>query len=447
VASPHGLRRQIGLPTAAALVVGGTVGVGIFLTPAGMAVGLASPALLFLVWAFMGATALCGALSFGELAARYPEAGGGYVYLREAFGPGVAFLYGWKCLLVMDPGLTAALATGFGAYARAAWPVASPPAVALGAIAVVAAANVAGVRLAAGIGHGLALAKIALLLLLVAWGFASQAGDASRFLPLVERRPGAPPLVPALAGALVSAFFSFGGWWEMAKLAGEVRDPRRVLPRALAFGVAIVTLLYAAVSSVFVYLVPLDSVSSPETFASQAGAALFGPGGGRALSGLVALFVLGSLFAFMTFAPRLYFAMARDGAAPTFVGALDPRTGTPVRAIAVQAVLAALLVVLGTFETIVAYFVFVTVAFLGLTVGGLFRLPRPGAGTYRVPGWPVTPLVFLSLLLTLLALLAAGNPTQAALGTAVVGAGVPVYRFLVAPRRAARPARQPLEEG
>src|SRR3989304_2251559 len=110
------------------------------------------------------------------------------------------------------------------------------------------------------------------------------AGDSSRFLPLVERRPGAPPLVPALAGALVSAFFSFGGWWEMAKLAGEVRDPRRVLPRALAFGVAIVTLLYAAVSSVFVYLVPLASVSSPETVASQSGAARFGPGGGRALS-------------------------------------------------------------------------------------------------------------------------------------------------------------------
>ena len=153
------------------------MGVGIFLTPAGMARGLGSPGLVFLVWAFMGAAALCGALSLGELAARYPEAGGSYVYLREAYGPAAAFLYGWKCLLVMDPGLTAALAMGLGAYAQATVPGLSPKAVALGAILVIAAANVLGVRFAGAIGHALALAKIVLLLGLVAWGFASGAGD------------------------------------------------------------------------------------------------------------------------------------------------------------------------------------------------------------------------------------------------------------------------------
>src|SRR6185312_13631753 len=173
-----GLRRRVGLGGAAALIIGNTVGVGIFLTPAGMARGLASPTLLFLVWAFMGGTALCGALCFGELAARFPEAGGGYVYLREAYGPGVAFLYGWKCLLVMDPGLTAALATGLGAYAQAVVPGISPKAVAFVGIGVVAATNWVGVRLAAGIGHGLAVAKVGILLLLVAWGFLSGAGDA-----------------------------------------------------------------------------------------------------------------------------------------------------------------------------------------------------------------------------------------------------------------------------
>jgi APA family basic amino acid/polyamine antiporter len=439
------LQRRISLPAAAALVVGATVGVGIFLTPAGMARSLASPGLVFLMWAFMGTAAFCGALSLGELAARFPEAGGSYVYLREAYGPPVAFLYGWKCLLVMDPGLSATLATGLGAYAAAAVPGLAPKAVALAAIAGVALANVVGVRLASAIGHGLALAKIALLVALVAWGFASGAGDAARFMPVLERRPGAPPLVPALAGALVLAFFSFGGWWEAAKLAGEVRDPQRALPRALVLGVGAVTLLYGAVSAVFFYLVPIGGEGSPETFAAQAGIALFGPSGGRALSALVGLFVLGSLFAFMTFAPRLYYAMARDGAAPAFVARLDRRTGAPPLAIALQAGLAATLVVLGTFETIVAYFVFVTVVFLALTVAGLFRLPAPEA-VPRVPGWPFTPFAFLALMALTLALLAAGNPRQAVLGVAVVAAGVPVYRFVVVPRRETRTTPVSLEE-
>ena len=148
----------------------------------------------------------------------------------------------------------------------------------------------------------------------------------------------------------------------------------------------------------------------------------------------------------MTFAPRLYYAMARDGAAPAFAGRVHARTGTPVLAIAVQAALAAVLVVLGSFETIVAYFVFVTVAFLALTVLGLYRLPRPEPGAYTVPGWPLTPLAFVAMLLVTLALLAAGNPRQAALGVLVVAAGVPVYRLFVAPRLA-RPQVAPVEEG
>ncbi|HEY7922368.1 MAG TPA: APC family permease, partial [Vicinamibacteria bacterium] len=337
----------------------------------------------------------------------------------------------------MDPGLTAALAMGLGAYAQATLPSLSPKAVALGAIVVIAAANVVGLRLAGAIGHFLAVAKIVLLVALVVWGFASGAGDASHFTPFFERRAGAGPLVPGLAGALVMAFFSFGGWWEAAKLAGEVRDPGRTLPRALALGVSAVTLLYVGVSAVFLYLVPVAAQGSDETFATQAGQALFGASGGRALSALVVVFVSSALFAFMTFAPRLYYAMARDGAAPRFAGWTHPRTGTPVMAIGLQAALAMVLVLLGSFETIVAYFVFVTVAFLALTVAGLYRLPRPAPGAYRVPGWPVTPLVFLAMLVLMLALLGASNPRQALLGLLVVGAGVPVYRFFIQPRRAA----------
>jgi len=424
------LRRGVGPLAATALAVGGTIGVGIFLTPVGMARALGSPGLLFLVWVFMGGTALCGALCFGELAARFPEAGGNYVYLREAFGPAVAFLYGWKCLLVFDPGLTAALAIGLGTYAQALWPGLSPKAVAFAAIVAVAAANWAGVRLAAGIGNALALAKIGLLVFLVAWGFLSGAGDAARFVPFFERHPGAPPLVPALAGAVIAAFFSFGGWWEMSKLAGEIREPRRTLPQALAGGVAIVTLLYIAVSAVFLYLVPFSAAQTSEAFAALAGEALFGQAGGRVLSGIVALSVLGSLFAYMTTAPRVYYAMARDGVMPAFVSRLDPRTGAPGRAVAIQAGLAALLVAFGTFDTIVAYFIFVTVAFLGLVVAGLFRIRRRSAPAgYATPFFPATPVLFLVSIVLVLALLAGGRPREAALGVAVVALGLPAYAF------------------
>jgi APA family basic amino acid/polyamine antiporter len=203
------------------------------------------------------------------------------------------------------------------------------------------------------------------------------------------------------------------------------------VPQALALGVVAVTVLYVAVSAVFVYLVPIGAAASSEVFAAQAGAALFGPAGGRALSALVALFVLGSLFAFMTMAPRVYYAMARDGAVPSFVGRLDPRTGAPVRAILVQATLAALLVALGTFDAIVAYFVFVTVAFLALTVIGLFRLRRTSPPpAYSTPLYPVTPVLFLASVALVLVLLAGGRPREAALGVGVVALGVPVYALL-----------------
>jgi APA family basic amino acid/polyamine antiporter len=245
----------------------------------------------------------------------------------------------------------------------------------------------------------------------------------------VERRPGSPPLLAGLAGAVVSGFFSFGGWWEASKLTGEVEDPSRTMPRALALGVLVVTVLYVAVSGVFLFLVPLEAVGSGETFAAQAGEALFGSRGGVVLSAIVLLSVLGSLFAFMTMAPRVYYAMARDGAAPAWVAHVDPRTGAPVRAIAIQAALAALIVVLGSFDAIVAYFVFVTVAFLGLTVAGLFVLrPRSGVPAVATPLFPLLPAFFIACIVVVLALLAAGRPAEAGLGVAVVALGWPIYQ-------------------
>lgn len=432
--SRNELKRQIGLRTATALVVGEVIAVGIFLTPAGMAKSLGSPLWLLVVWLAMGAMAVCGALCYGELAARYPEAGGGYVYLREAYGRPVAFLYGWMALLVMDPGLTAALAVGMASYAGYIlnFSAMAIKAVAIGSILILATINIRGVRFGGGLLRWLTVLKLGLLIFLLLWGFGFQLGSWSNFTPFVAQRAHSTPLLPALAGGTVAAFFSFGGWWDVTKVAGEVRDPARTLPRALIYGVMIVTLVYILTSAVFLYLVPLEAVTSSETFAAQAGEVLFGRAGAQVFSAIVVVTVLGSLAAIIMSAPRVYFAMARDGLFISPAAEIHPRFGTPARAIALQALLASLLVALGSFNQIVAYFIFVVVIFIALTVAALFLLRRKSAPKphYLTPGYPVTPVIFLLLVAVLLFLLASNNPKQAFVGAGVVALGIPVYYLL-----------------
>ena len=433
-----GLRRQLGLWTAAALVVGEVVGVGIFLTPAEMTKSVGSPLVVLVVWLVSGAMALSGALCFGELAARRPEAGGQYVYLRDAYGPPLAFLYGWMALLVLDPGLTAALAVGGASYVAYALglPDAGAKAVAVAFVVALAAVNVRGVRLGGSIVRWLTATKLVLLLFIVLWGFGMGLGDFSHFTPFVAQRAGSAPLAAALAGALVSAFFSFGGWWDLSKLGGEVREPERTLPRAYTYGLLAVVAVYVLTSAAFVYLVPPERVTSGEAFAAQAGEALFGPTGGLVFTAVVVVAVVGSLAAFTMSAPRVYFAMARDGLFLPWAARVHPRYGTPARAILIQAALAVALVLLGKFGDIVAYFFFAVVLFIGLTVAALFVLRREGRpARFMTPLYPLTPVVYLTLTAALLVLLASGRPWYALTGTAVVAAGLPIYYLAFRRRR------------
>ena len=432
------LKRQLGLNSAIALVISGVIGVGIFLYPAVMAKSVGSPALLLAVWLVMGLAALCGALCYGELATRFPEAGGGYVYLREAYGPCVAFLYGWMLMLVLDPGLTAALAVGLTSYLSFIVPL-SPlvmKVLGIGTIVVLAVVNILGVRLGARMMMILTVLKVGLLLFIIVWGFGSGAGDWNNFNPFVAQRPGSDPLFAALAGAGVAGFFSFAGWWDLTKLAGEVREPARTLPRALLLGLLIITVIYILTSAAFLYLVSPEQVptgeASAQTFAAQVGQVLFGSTGKQIFSAIVAGSLLGSLAAYIMAAPRVYYAMARDHLFIKEVAVVNRRFGSPARAIALQAVLASVLVAIGTFDAIIAYFFFVTVAFIALTVAGIFVFRRRHGVTtnFRTPGYPFTPLFFLLIIVTLLFLLASNNPKQAFLGVGVVLLGVPVYLLL-----------------
>jgi APA family basic amino acid/polyamine antiporter len=438
------LSRELSLPAATALVVSQVIAVGIFLTPGSIIRALVAPAWMLGVWAAIGAMAVCGALCYGALAARWPQAGGGYVYLREAYGPQLAFLYGWKCFLIMDPGITAALAVGAATYTAYFVPL-GPAGVRLVAIAfllVFASVHIVGVRVGTRLLTTFAVLKLALIAALVTAAFASVGGSWTHFVPLASRPAAAPPLGMALAGALVSAFFAFGGWWEVTKIAGEVRDPSRTLPRALWMGLTAVTVVYAVTTFAFLYAVPVNEVQAGEAFVAQVGAAVFGSAGGTAVAGIVVVCVLGSLGTMMMFAPRLYVAMAGDGLFPASAGAIHPRFGTPARAIAIQAVLASVLVALGSFDSIVAYFVFITVVFIAMTVAAVLWLGARDP-SLRPPGHPWPAVGFLAMVAGLLLLLAMNNPLQAVLGVAIVSAGIPAYH-LIAKRDQRRAA--PLEE-
>src|SRR5580700_2325570 len=307
--------RQLGLAATIAVVTGESIALGIFLTPAAMAKSLGAPLLLAAVWCGMGLITLCGALCYSELAVQYPLTGGEYVYLREGYGGRVAFLFGWMSAAVMDPGLAAVLAVGAAPYVmtlfgfRAGVQVWIPVVILLG----LALLNYVGTKLSRRVMATANLLKIAVLVCLVGWAWISGHATVAHLMPLTQRRAGSGPIFAAIAGATVSAFFSFGGWWEAGKVAGEVRNPRRNLPLAFTCGVLLVTAVYLLVSFAFLSVVPLEQIVSNTAFVAQFGEALFGAAGAKVLSACVLLSVAGGLMALTMAAPRVYYAMAKDG--------------------------------------------------------------------------------------------------------------------------------------
>lgn len=420
------LKRQFGLWTAVALLVGQVIAVGIFLTPAGMAKSVGSPFWLFAIWILMGAMTLSGALCYGELAARFPEAGGSYVYLREIWGKPLAFLYGWMCLLVLDPGLTATLAVGLTKYFVYLVPLSpfSQTIFAISIVIVLGSINILGARIGANFLKVLTVLKIATLLFIIAFGFLSGFGNWQNFTPFFAVPP---DTFGALAGGIVGAFFAFAGWWEVTRIAGEVEDPQKNLPKALAIGVVAITAIYILTSAVFFYLVPPANVTSDETFAAQAGEVLFGKTGGVVFASIVVVSVLGSLVAYLMVSPRVYYAMARDGLFFKSFAELHTRFGTPHRATIIQVVLACILILSGTFEQIISYFFFIVVFFIALTVAGIFRIHKRDFAGYKTFLYPLTPVFFLLITGLVLLMIAMRNPVRSLSGVAVVILGLPVY--------------------
>jgi len=431
--------RQMGVWAATAVVTGEAISLGIFLTPAGMARSLGSPALLAAVWCGMAFMTLAGALCFTELAVRFPQAGGEYLYLRNGFGRRTAFLYGWMAAVVMYPGVAAALCVGLVPYVQSlvslpGWLTAVLPAlilVALGAL------NFAGTRLSSGFMTALNWLKVPVLVALVGWALVSGQATLTNLAPLTLRRTGSDPLFGAVAGAAISAFFCFGGWWEAGKIAGEVRNPRRNLPIAFTAGVLIVTAVYLLVSFAFVAVVPLEQIQNNTAFVAQFGQALFGAQGGRVLSACVLLCVLGGLMVLSMAVPRVTYALAREEAGTSsagplrFFARLHPRFGSPANAVLLQTGVALAVLALGAFDRILAFIIFSAVVFLALTVATLFRISPP----VRRWWFPVAPFVFLAGCGLLAAMLLMHSLGPSLLGAAIVLAGLPVRWSLLRSRQ------------
>lgn len=412
------------------MVISEVVGVGIFLSPATMMRTLGSAGRALGIWLLLGALTMAGALCYAELSTRYPRAGGGYVFIREAYGSRVAFIYGWMALLVMDPGLAAALSIGLAQYllvALNASPNLLTP-VALACLITFGLLTLAGFSLSAHVMRWTAAAKLASVGLLVSAGLLRAFTEGVPPTSAV-----APPLdMQAVAPAVIAAFFAFGGWWELGRMSEEVVDPRRTMPRALVAGVALVSTIYALVTVAYVLVTPGGAASSDEQFVSTVGAALFGTSAGRLLPLMVVLAVGGSLAAVLLGSPRVYIAMARDGLFPQRLARVDERRGTMPMGTLVQVVLGAVLITAGTFNGILGYFVPAAVFFLGLSAAAVLRLPRPSGdeAVFRMPWHPLPIALFLLLIVAVLTLFVAGQPTQTLLGAAVVALGIPAS-FLV----------------
>jgi APA family basic amino acid/polyamine antiporter len=419
------LKRELGLAAAIAMVTGESIALGIFLTPAAMAKSLGSPALLFTIWFAMAVMACAGALCYAQLAITLPEAGGGYVYLRRFYGERVAFLYGWMSLTVMDSGLSAALAVGASAYIVTILPVLAPwPRLTAAALLVtIAAINYRGTRISGRFMATVNILKLAVIAILVIWAFASRSGSVANLFPLTTRRPGSDVLILGIAGAFISAFFSYGGWWDVTKLAGEVRDPQRNLPRALILGVLAVTVVYVGLSAAFLYVVPLEQVASNNAFVAQFGEALFGRLGSAVLTVCVLISVIGGLAALMMAAPRVYYAMSLDGNFFVQFGRLHPRFGSPANAIVLQLLIALALLGLGAFDKIISYVIFTAVIFLAVTAAAVFRLPEARAAKW----YPAAPVLFILCCAIVGAMILLRDPLQAFLGILVVAIGYPLY--------------------
>ena len=422
------LKRRLGAFDAAAIVVSNVIGGGIFFVPVIVAGLVPSPGAMLAVWLAGGALALAGAMAYAELATVRPQAGGEYVYLRDAFGPLAAFLTGWTSFVAGFSGAIAASTLALADYVTRFVPGAAgaKPLIALAAIAALTLVHVRGVGPGRLVQNVLAALKVGGIVVIVALGFAFGRGDASH---LTASGPVA--AIPWVM-ALVPVMFSYSGWNAAAYVAEEVRDPGRNVPLALGLGTMAVVVLYLLLNALYLYALPSGELAAVpggrlmDTVAER----LLGSAAGNLLALFTIVGLSASISAMVLAGPRVYFAMARDGMFVRAAGRVHPRFHTPAAAIVAQSVWSSVLVLSGTLSQLVSYTGFAVVLFSAIAVLALFVLRRRDAGAARpfsAIGYPWGPGLFVAASAVMLANEMWRNPVPTLVGAALIVAGVPVY--------------------
>jgi basic amino acid/polyamine antiporter, APA family len=427
-AEPTALARRLGLFDATMIVMGGIIGAGIFINPSVVARAVHTPTLILVPWIAGGVIALAGAFVYAELADRKPDVGGQYAYIRDAFHPMVAFLYGWTLLLVTQTGGMAAVAMTFAGYFRELTGTSlTRPALAVATLLALTAINCLGVRAGSNVQSALMVLKILAVAVLVVAGAGASAAVSG---PTAPNETGS--AIVALAAAMVPVLFAYGGWQTASFVSGEMRDPRRDLPRALLIGVLGVVVLYVAVNIICLRVLGAEGLAATSTPASEVMRRVLGAPGARLIAAGIAVSTVGFLSQGMLTAPRVYFAMARDGVFFRSVAYVSERSRAPVVAIAVQGVWAAVIALSDRYEQILNYVVALDAVFFGLTGAALLVLRRRDVGWtagFRMPGHPWTTLLFVLAFWALAVNTVVRNPRSAGIGVLILLAGIPVYFF------------------
>ncbi|HXZ80074.1 MAG TPA: amino acid permease [Terriglobales bacterium] len=457
-----GLVRGMSLLDSALLIIGGTIGSAIFLTPSDVATAVPAPLLYLGVWAAGGVVSLMAAFAFGELGAMFPEAGGQYVYLREAYGDFAAFLYGWMMFVAGSSGGVAAIAVAFAEYfgrvatplaaekvimaapgvtvhdwrlAGSVWHLTRGDVVAIAAILLLTAINVRGLRpavvlqnvatwikylaLAAFIVFGLTLGR-------GSWGHFSSAGIRESFAH------GMYPLMTAVGVAFIAVFWCYEGWVYIAWTAGEVRNPERNIPRSLVLGLVAVIVVYLAVNAVYMYALPVPGIAQQPAVAQAAAEVLFSPAVAFWLSALIAISCFGATSSNVLAGARVSYAMGRDGLFFKHMGDVHPRFRTPAFALIAQAIWASLIALSGTYEQLFTYTVFAMILSYVACVAALFvfrkrrpDLPRP----YRCFGYPWLPIAYEILIGGWVVNTIIHRPRETLANLGLLAVGVPFYLY------------------
>jgi len=429
------LPRTLGLWSSVALVVGITIGSGIFRSPAGIAQKVPDPTLMIGLWMLGGAITLCGALSLAELAAALPETGGLYAYLREGWGRLPAFLFGWSELVLIRASALGGIAIVFGDYLLRSLgvdPVAHPTVsrmLSAGAIGFAAVANIRGAHVGAwivGVATWMKFAALAVLVLASLVLGASHGAAVSH----LSTSNGEPVALGAMGLALVSILWAYDGWADLSFASGEVKDPTRNLPRAIILGTAAIIVIYVLTNVAYLYVSPIDAVARSPLVAADTMLALFGRAGVALVSVFVMISSFSSLNGSMLASPRVFFAMADDGLFFPAIAKVHPRYRTPYVAIVLAALLGIALVMSRSFERLTDTFVLAIWPFYAMGVAAIYRLRRSApemARPYRAIGYPVVPALFVIAVAAFVANSLVHDTLNSVVTFALIGAGIPIF--------------------